>query len=153
MKVKIKKLHPDAVIPQKASKLAGAYDVTVTSIEHVAENYCICKIGLALRIPSEYKLILVPRSSLTKHNWVLGNHIGIGDADYLGEYQFRFRAIPTGINQKMSGFTLKYDEFPFKEGDRIGQVFLMENIDIEFEECNNLGTTERGEGGFGSTGL
>lgn len=45
------------------------------------------------------------------------------------------------------------DEFPFKEGDRVGQIYLEEIIDIEFNEVEKLEETERSEGGFGSTGL
>lgn len=158
MKVKIKKLHPNAKFPEKASKLAGGWDVTVTEIIQESPDFVICKLGFALELPDGYKLTLVPRSSLTKTKWVLQNSPGLGDQDYLGEYQYRFRCIPTGIINVTSGEKsydyriLKYEEFPYKIGDRIGQVYLEEVISIEFEEVEELSSSERGEGGFGSTG-
>ena len=119
--------------------------------------------------PEGYRICLIPRSSLSNYNWVLGNHFGIGDEDYTGEYQFRFRPIPRSIYSDSSlekeydygntyqyvktESTLEFDEFPFKPGDRIGQIFLEEVIPIEFEEVEELSITERSTGGYGSTGL
>ena len=155
MNVKIKKLHKNAVIPKQATKLAGGWDVTVTDIEQVEEDFVICKLGFALDLPEGYKLTLVPRSSLTKTKWILQNSPGLGDADYKGEYQYRFRALPNGIEVHKNKYDtligLSYPEFPYKEGDRIGQVYLEEVIPIEFEEVEELTSSERGEGGFGST--
>jgi dUTP pyrophosphatase len=134
MKVKIKKLHKDAAIPQKATQLAAGHDVTVTEIIQEAEDFVVCKLGFALTPPPGYKVVLVPRSSLTKTKWILQNSPGQGDEDYTGEYQYRFRCIPSGVNNKMSGYTLSYDEFPYKVGDRIGQIFLEEVIKFEFKD-------------------
>lgn len=158
LKVKIKKLHKDAVIPKKATQLAAGHDVIVTEIIQEADDFVICKLGFALTPPSGYKIVLVPRSSLTKTKWVLQNSPGQGDEDFTGEYQYRFRAIPEDIEQKNYGplldncWKLEYPLFPYNLGDRIGQIFLEEVINFEFEEVEELSTTERGEGGFGSTG-
>lgn len=164
MQVKIKKLHPDAVIPQRMSELAGGWDVTTTEIIKESPDFVICKLGFSLQPPEGYKITLVPRSSLTKTKWVLQNSPGLGDADYLGEYQYRFRAIPIGIKSYNSteyeSFGISYDKyhieldypkFPYTVGDRIGQLYLEEVIPIEFIEVDELSNTERGEGGFGST--
>lgn len=149
MVVKIKKLHPNAVVPQRASELAGGWDVVCTEIEQVSEDFVICKLGFALELPKGYKLTLVPRSSLTKTKWIVQNSPGLGDEDYRGEYQFRFRAIPDHI--MYFSRELVYPEFPYKVGDRIGQVYLEEVIPIEFEIVEELSETDRGDGGFGST--
>lgn len=166
MKVKIKKLHKDAVIPKQATELAGGWDVTATEIIEESPDFVICKLGFALQPPSNYKITLVPRSSLTKTNWILQNSPGLGDPDYLGEYQYRFRCIPNGFTFNFYKYNsdfennlyswnsdqLLYPPFPYKVGDRIGQIYLEEIIPIEFEEVKELSTTERNTGGFGSSG-
>lgn len=146
IKIKIKKLHPNAVIPKQASELAGGWDVTCTEIIQEADDFVICKLGFALQPPPNYKITLVPRSSITKTNWILQNSPGLGDPDYLGEYQYRFRCIPN-----VSPNPFKYQEFPYKIGDRIGQLYLEEIIPINFVEVEELSDTERGTQGFGST--
>lgn len=147
MKVKIKKLSENAVIPKKASELAGGWDVVVTEIIQESEDFVICKLGFSLQPPKNYKVTLVPRSSLTKTNWIMQNSPGLGDPDYTGEYQYRFRSLPIGF----SHYKLNYPKFPYNIGDRIGQLYLEEIIQIEFEEVKELSESERGEGGFGST--
>ena len=149
MIVKFKKLHPNAVIPKQATELAGGWDVTCTEIVQESPDFIICKLGFALQPPVGYRVILVPRSSFTKTKWILQNSPGLGDADYLEEYQYRFRALP--ISNNILGTAFNYPEFPYKVGDRIGQIYLEEVIPIEFEEVEELSQTERGTGGFGST--
>lgn len=150
MKVKIKKLHPNAKTPKQATLLAGGWDVTVTEIEQVLDDLVICKLGFALQLPKNYRLILVPRSSLTKTKWILQNSPGLGDADFLEGYSFRFRALPLGINH-CGDYSLIYPEFPYHLGDRIGQVYLEEVIPIEFEEVEDFDFSNN-RGGYGSTG-
>jgi dUTPase len=159
MELKFKRLHVDAKIPKQGSELAGGWDVTVTEIESGAEDLVICKLGFALEIPKGYKLTLVPRSSLTNTKWVLQNSPGLGDADYVGEYQYRFRAFPDGVEKQLGGaydsseyYELTYPQFPYKKGDRIGQIYLEEVIPINFVEVDEIISTDRGSGGFGSTG-
>jgi len=162
MKVKFKKLHPDAKIPKQGSALAGGWDVTCTEIIQESPDFVICKLGFALQPDHRYKITLVPRSSLTKTKWILQNSPGLGDADFLGEYQYRFRALPENFivaveqtahfGEPQIRTKIVYPEFPFKVGDRIGQIYLEEVIPIEFEEVDELSETSRGEGGFGSTG-
>jgi dUTP pyrophosphatase len=149
IKIKIKKLNPNVIIPKQATELSGGWDVTVTEIIQESEDLVICKLGFALELPVGYKLTLVPRSSLTKTKWILQNSPGLGDADYTGEYQYRFRALPDSIVFNY----IMYPIFPYKVGDRIGQVYLEEVILMEFEEVKELDDTDRGTGGFGSTGV
>ena len=147
--VKLKKLHPNASVPKQASEYAGGWDVTATTIEQKDKDFVICKLGFALEIPQGFKLTLVPRSSLTGTKWILQNSPGLGDSDYRGEYQYRFRAIPSGIS--LRGADLIYPEFPYKEGERIGQVYIEQIIYPTFEIVENLDDTVRGDGGYGST--
>jgi dUTP pyrophosphatase len=152
VKIKFKRLHPLAQIPKKATQLAGGWDVTVTELIYKGLNKIYCKLGFALKIPEGYKLNIVPRSSFTKYNWVMNNSPGLGDADYLNEYQIRFTAIPTLVELDEEPI-LTYDVFPYKIGDRIGQIYLskVEDTDfIEVEEFEEI--TSNRTGGFGSTG-
>ena len=150
MKVKFKRLHKDATFPKRGSELAGGWDVTATEIIKTGLDHVVCKLGFALEIPTGYKLILVPRSNLTNHYWTQLNSPGIFDADFRGECQFRFRGLPIDFDPVKSNFF--YQTFPYKEGERIGQVYLEKVIEMEFEEVDELDSTERGDGGFGSTG-
>ena len=153
MKVKIKKIHPNATIPKQATELAGGWDVTATEIEQVGDDLVICKLGFALQLPKGYKLTLVPRSSITNTKWFIQNSPGLGDADFLQEYQFRFRALPLSTNTYQNGgVDLVYPQFPYEVGDRIGQVYLEEVIPIEFEEVEEFDFSND-RGGYGHTGV
>lgn len=143
MKVKIQLRHPNATIPTRGSELAGGWDVTVTEIKDDGDKVT-CMLGFSLRPPDNYKVTLVPRSNLTKHNWIMNNSPGLGDPDFLGEYRMVFTGIPDALGL--------ITDFPYKVGDRIGQIYLEEIIPIEFEQVTFLEATKRGEGGFGSTG-
>lgn len=160
VKVKFKKLHPDAKFPERVDELCGGWDVTCTEIIQEAPDFVVCKLGFALEIPAGYKVTLVPRSSFTKYKWILQNSPGLGDASYVGEYIYKFRAIPDKLKEfpeskqnpwdKYIG--LGYPDFPYQVGERIGQIYLEEAIPIQFEEVEELSETIRGTGGFGSTG-
>jgi len=155
MKIRIKKVHPNATIPVRADEFCGGWDVTCTEIIKEADDFYICKLGLKMQPENpNYKITLIPRSSLTKTKWIQQNSPGLGDYSFTGEYQYRFRAIPIGIHvsEVRSKSTLIYPKFPFQVGDRIGQIYLEEVIPIEFDEDSELIETSRGEGGFGSSG-
>jgi dUTP pyrophosphatase len=165
MKIKFKKINPNAIEPKQITEFAGGWDVVCTEIIKVSENFVICNLGYSLQPPNKYKITLVPRSSLTKTNWIMQNSPGLGDSDYLGEYSFRFRAIPVGIKKNIitkhesfgvsyeeEKYVFEYPEFPYSVGDRIGQIYLEAVIPIEFELVDELVETKRGSGGFGSTG-
>ena len=146
--VKVKKMHPNAEHPKKATSLAGAYDIKVTRIEKVSPDFVICWVGMAFGLPENTRLMLNPRSSLVNTTWILQNSPGLGDADYVNEYSFRFRALPTGIDTN-NQFT--YDKFPYNVGDRIGQIYLEEIIPISFRDVDDLPKFDRIDG-YGSTG-
>jgi dUTPase len=145
MNVKIQLLHKDAKIPQKATTFAGGWDVTCTEIIHESDDYVRCKLGFALQPPPNYRVMCHARSSITKTKWFLCNGVGLGDADYLNEYELRFRCLPDD--------DLQYEDFPYRVGDRVGQIYLEEVIPIEFEEVTELKPLSERKGGFGSTGL
>ena len=156
MKIKVKKLSATAKLPTRGSEGAGAWDIYA---DQVTTSYSGARVytGLSIEVPPGYMLCLVPRSSISKYDWRLSNSFGIVDSDYRGEVQFVFSAVPTDIDIEEAALLdisgdLMYTEFPYKVGDRIGQAFLLPVINTEWEEVDNLSETDRGDGGFGSTG-
>jgi len=144
LKIKLQKVTEDARMPIKGSEHAAAYDVYAHSIT-TSENGKV-KVGLGFKteIPKGYKGIIVPRSNLTKFRWVLNNSYGVIDADYRGEWMAIFTLIDNNdVN----------DTFPYNIGDRVAQIYFEEVLPISFDVVPELEQTERGEGGFGSTGL
>lgn len=166
MQIKYKQLSENFVEPKQAFDTDGGFDVVVTEIIQEEDDFVICKLGFSCELPEGTKLTLVPRSSLTKTHWMLQNSPGLGDYNYRGEYQFRYRAIPTYVAELGNWFTrfiyklrgeivnkyyLGYEEFPFKVGDRVGQVYLESVIPTTWVKVDEVNDTDRGEGGFGST--
>lgn len=150
IEIKIKKLHPNARIPERANDFAGGWDVVATEVIKISENEYMCKLGFAVEIPIGYKLTLVPRSSITKTHLIQQNSPGLGDCDYRGEYAYKFKLLAVEVDRYTGEFG--YTSFPYMAGDRIGQVYLEEVIPIRFLEVESLSETQRGDGGFGSTG-
>ena len=147
LKIKLQKITEDARMPIKGSEQAAAYDVYAHSITD--ENGKV-KVGLGFKteIPKGYKGIIVPRSNLTKFNWVLNNSFGVIDSDYRGEWMAIFTSIPVLFDGNF-GTT----GFPYGIGDRVAQIYFEEVLPISFDVVPELEQSERGEGGFGSTGL
>lgn len=148
LKIKLQKVTEDARMPIKGSEHAAAYDVYAHSI--TSENGKV-KVGLGFKteIPKSYKGIIVPRSNLTKFNWVLNNSFGVIDSDYRGEWMAIFTAIPTIAFVSEENL----NNFPYNVGDRVAQIYFEEVLPISFDVVPELEVSERGEGGFGSTGL
>jgi dUTP pyrophosphatase len=141
MKIKIKLLNRNGKIPTKAHKTDACYDVYAASVLFDEENQTVVYgLGFATEIPVGYKGIIVPRSSFTKTNWVMQNTPAQVDASYRGEWIVKFKCVDYAV------------EAPFKENERIAQIFFEKVLDIEFEEVDTLTNTERGSGGFGSSG-
>jgi dUTP pyrophosphatase len=139
MKVKIKKLHPDAVIPQYGKPGDAGMDLTTVTEEWNDDNSMVTyDTKLAIEIPEGYVGLLFPRSSISKTILSLANSVGVIDSGYRGSIMLKFRYPEEGP---------VYDI-----GDRVGQLIIMPYPQIEFEEVKELSSTERGEGGFGSTG-
>lgn len=154
MKIEYTKESYNAQEPMIATSLAGGYDITVTEIEKKSNGQVWCKLGLKVAIPEGYRLMMIPRSSITKSGFILQNSVGLIDADFRGEIQARFIAFPSldTFCDRIDQIEFNYPAFPYEIGDRIGQVYLEKIIPIEWEEVSILSETERGEGGHGSTG-
>lgn len=144
MKVKIKKLHPDAIIPTYANPGDAGMDLTATGIAFTP-SYIAYKTGLAFEIPEGYVGLLFPRSSNSKKQLLLTNSVGVLDSGYRGEVEFRFKVVGNGV-------TPEGDLDTYNVGDRIGQIIILPYPQVTFEEVEELTESERGEEGFGSSG-
>ena len=143
MKVKIKKLDDRAIIPTYAKPGDAGMDITAISIKF-EQNYIEYGTGLSFEIPEGYVMLIFPRSSVSKKDMMLANCVGVLDSGYRGELKFRFKIV-CQAGQLMRDY--------YNPGDKIGQIMIIPYPTIEFEEVDNLSDSERGEGGFGSTGI
>jgi dUTP pyrophosphatase len=147
MKVKIKKLDPEAVLPFYSKPGDAGMDLTATSKEYNSYTHSIkYGTGIAIEIPEGYVGLLFPRSSICRKELILSNSVGVIDSGYRGEISFDFKMIvhPDRDLDEVSDYRI---------GDRIGQIIILPYPQIEFEEVEELSTTERNTGGFGSTGV
>lgn len=143
--VKIKKLREGAVIPTRGSASAAGYDLAacteegeVTIAPHTAAKVGT---GLSIAVPEGYFGAVFARSGLsTKQGLRPANCVGVCDSDYRGEY-----TVPL-YNDSNTPRTIK-------NGDRIAQLIILPYLAVDFEEAEELDETERGAGGFGSTGV
>ena len=140
MKVKIKKLDSAAVIPSYAKIGDAGMDLVATNILSNTTFDITYALGIALEIPEGFVGLVFPRSSIRNTELTLSNSVGVIDSGYRGELQATFN--------KSNGL----DSIAYKVGERVCQIMIIPHPTIEFEEVNELNNTERGEGGFGSTG-
>jgi len=152
MKVKLQKITADAKMPIKGTDSAACFDVHAHSITTKDNDKVVIGLGFKTEIPRGYKGIIVPRSNLTKYGWVMNNSFGVIDSDYRGEWMVIFTPLKSIISSNSEDNTLG-NPFPYGVGDRIAQIYFEEVLPIEFELVSELEATERGEDGFGSTGL
>lgn len=141
MEIKIKRLHPDAAIPTYAKEGDAGLDLTATSKCFDADGNICYGTGLAFEIPAGYVGLVFPRSSISRYELLLTNSVGVIDSGYRGEVSAKFISIEDGINKT-------YDV-----GDRIAQLIILPYPRIELTEVSELSQTDRGTGGYGSTGL
>ena len=142
VKVKIKKIHEDAVIPKYQKKGDAGFDLYAVEnrIIHTNETKVV-KTGLKMAIPDGYEVQIRPRSGLSlKTGLRVANSPGTIDSGYRGE---------VGVIMHNAN---KYKEEIVYKGDRIAQGVLKKVPVAEFMEVDELDDTERGEGGFGHTG-
>lgn len=140
MRLYIKKLVPNAIMPKYAKAGDAGLDLTATSIEHDhLKGYVEYGTGLAMSIPDGYVGLLFPRSSISNTGMALSNCVGIIDSGYRGEIKARFRVVD-------------HKPHNYKVGDRILQLIVMPYPEVIPVETDTLEDTERGIGGFGSSG-
>jgi dUTP pyrophosphatase len=145
MEVKIKKLVENAVIPQYAHNTDAGLDLTAVSVDRDEYGNIVYHTGLAIEIPDGYAGFLFPRSSVSKYDLSLCNCVGVIDSAYRGEIILKFNLI--NIHKNIM------DLHAYVVGDRVAQLIILPYPKIKLVETNELSDSDRGEGGFGSTGV
>lgn len=145
MNVKIKKIHPDAKVPVYGSKGAACFDLYAARIIDTTddiERTVTYGTGLQFEVPEGHVMMIYSRSGHGfKHGITLANSTGVIDADYRGEVCVKLRKPDVSVYGMPD------------VGERIAQAMIIPVEQVAFEEVDELSDTERGEGGFGSTGV
>lgn len=164
MVVKIKKLSINAVIPKYALNGDAGLDLVATSKSHDEKGNTVYGTGLAFAIPKGCVGLLFPRSSNASKDLLLSNSVGVLDSNYRGEVSFKYKKtvrVPyfgtirnilcdLGMCNKHVVKNCEGDDY--KIGDRVGQLIVLPYPKVDFLITEDLGETNRGEGGYGSTG-
>lgn len=142
-KINVKKLNPNAIIPTYGSEFSAGADLYACEGGEVtlkAGETRLIHTGIAIEIPCGYVGLIYARSGLaTKRGLAPANKVGVIDSDYRGEI------IVALHNHSSIDATVEC-------GERIAQMVIAQAPQFAFEEANELSSSERGEGGFGSTG-
>lgn len=141
MEIKIKKLYEDSVIPTRGSEYAAGYDLYAHEGATIKPHETAkMGTGVAIQPPKDTFGAVFARSGLAaKQGLRPANCVGVCDYDYTGEY---IVALHNDSNE----------ERVIEKGERIGQVVFIPYVNVTFVEVDELDATERGAGGFGSTG-
>lgn len=143
MNIKVKKLKSDATVPTMGSKFAAGADLYSAEDADVVIEPSETKFigtGLAMEIPEGYVGLVYARSGLAcKRGLAPANKVGVVDSDYRGEIKVALH------NHGKEAQTVE-------KGERIAQMVIAPYLSVNYEEADVLSETERGEGGFGSTG-
>lgn len=138
MKIRFKKINPDAVTPKQCTNGAAGFDLTAVSVDEDALTVR-CDTGIAVEIPNGYAGLLFPRSSVYKTGLAMANSVGLIDSDFRGAISAIF-------------YKRRHEVNPYKVGDRVAQLVIVPIMNVKFVEADELSETERGAGGYGSTG-
>lgn len=151
MEVKIKKLHPDAVIPEYATAGAAGFDlVALEDVIIEPGDVKTIRTGLAFELPVGYELQIRPRSGVSlKTKLRQPNSVGTIDSDYRGEVQLMFENTLT----KLAHLNVKLASYLIQKGDRLAQGIIAPVERAKFTVVDELSDTTRGAGGFGHTGV
>lgn len=171
MEVKIKKLHENAVIPSYSKKGDAGMDLTAVDKYYDVHGCVVYRTGIAIEIPEGYVGLVFPRSSICKQDLTLTNSVAVIDSGYRGEILMKFKPALIFVSNEEwlisdENETFKYadgveipwdDRIPisamdYEVGDRIAQLIIMPYPHVEFKEVDELTETNRGDGGFGSSG-
>lgn len=145
MEIKIKKSHPNAIIPKYAKDGDAGLDLVAVSckvlVDSLTDEDTKVEVdsGIAIEIPKGYVGLIFPRSSIKGTGVRLTNCVGVIDSGYRGSIKAYFDIVDK---------SLVY----YEKGDKFAQLLILPYPQIEFKEVNELSETERGDKGFGSSG-
>lgn len=144
LNLKIKKLNELAKLPTQATPGSAGWDLYATDEKLFLDGpitYVEYKTSIAIQIPKGHIGLIFPRSSISSNTTLmLANAVGLIDSDYTGEITARFKSLAMGASKR------------YKVGERIAQLVIMPYPEVSLEEVQELDSTERGTGGWGSTG-
>lgn len=134
--IKVKKLYDDSVIPFHSTVGSAGYDCVAHSIYDNQDRHLYeYGLGVAVEIPKGYVGLLFPRSSSADRGNLMANCVGVIDSDFRGEIVAKF----------------KYGNCPYNVSEKVAQLVIVKLPNVEFNEVDELSSTERGTGGYGST--
>ena len=139
MRIKIKRLHPDATLPTYGTEGAACFDLHAVEDKTGRYGRVIVGTGLAMEIPQGYGLFMKPRSGMAFKDGVQA-YAGTIDSDYRGEV-------------KVLLINLGDEDFVIARGMRIAQMVFAPVVQAQVVEVSEASATARGAGGFGSTGV
>jgi dUTP pyrophosphatase len=137
--MEITAIHPNFIMPAKGTEKAGAFDVYMPELGIADGNTKLVGLGFAAAVPDGHVALLLPRSSAAKSGLELANTVGVIDSDYRGEWKAALRT-KHGLAHSWSA------------GDRLLQFLVVPVANVTLKQVDSLDATERGAGGFGSTG-
>ncbi len=138
-----------AVIPAYGKPGDAGMDLTCTSIELDANGNYVYRTGLAIEIPKGFVGLLFPRSSNANKSLMLTNSVGVIDSGYRGEIMFKYKP---NYQFFLTEVDKRHDKI-YNVGDRVGQLIIMPYPEVVWNVVDELLESERGDGGFGSTGF
>ncbi len=150
--LRIKKVHPNAVIPSYAKPGDAGMDLTAVSAEFKAPRKIKVDFGIQMEIPPGYVGLIFPRSSIHKTFCRISNSVGVIDSGYRGNIMSIFDVLDVcgDVENEMEALT-KAEQI-YAPGMRCAQLIIMPYPHVEIEEATELSSSERGSGGFGSSG-
>jgi dUTP pyrophosphatase len=138
--MQIQATHPNFMMPTKGSDQAAAHDVYMPEAGELHGTSQMIDLGFAAAVPAGHVALLLPRSSAgAKHGVELNNTCGVIDSDYRGTWKAALKT-KNGI------------PFSYAAGDRLVQFLVVPVVSVNLEQVEQLTETERGSGGFGSSG-
>ena len=132
-------LDKDAIMPTRAHATDAGFDLYADSIGYDDCGNVVYGSGIAVEIPRGYVGLVFPRSSIARTGLILSNAVGVIDSGYRGEVMAKFRRAQVPAEE-------------YKLGERIAQLIIMPYPEVGFEVVEELSESDRGEGGYGSSG-
>ena len=137
------------MIPAYGKPGDAGLDLTCTSVELDANGNYVYRTGLAIEIPKGFVGLLFPRSSNANKSLMLTNSVGVIDSGYRGEIMFKYKP---NYQFFLTEVDKRHDKI-YNVGDRVGQLIIMPYPEVVWNVVDELLESERGDGGFGSTGF
>lgn len=140
-KMRIQAIHPNFIMPTKGTEQAGAFDIYMPEAGSTTNKQAnLIGLGFKAEVPEGHVALLLPRSGAgAKFGVELNNTCGVIDSDYRGEWKAAIK-------------TKNLEYFQWEAGERLLQFLVVPVANVILEQVEELSTTDRGTGGFGSSG-